>query len=161
VIVDVLPDSGRRVQSMSEEQRGAVSLIAGPVVYDSFDAMLRAVAAAVPGRPIESLRTGLLHNAKRLEDGRWTWRYDRIRREGDERPIDFGALWEDLAAVEAPLMLVRGARSAFVHDDDEARLRELKPTARIESVVGAGHSVQSDRPVVLAQLIVDFLTTTP
>ena len=56
-------------------------------------------------------------------------------------------------------MLVRGGKSAFVHDEDEAKLRELQPAARVESVEGAGHSVQSDRPVVLARLIADFLAS--
>jgi len=159
VLVDVLPETGRRAQSLSQEQRGAISLMGGPPVYDSFDEMLTAVAAAVPGRPVESFRPGLLHNAKRLDDGKWTWRYDRLRREGDG-PIDFSVLWDDLQAVDAPMMLVRGGRSAFVHDEDEAKLRELKPSARIASVDGAGHSVQSDRPVVLAGLIADFLAST-
>jgi pimeloyl-ACP methyl ester carboxylesterase len=102
----------------------------------------------------------VLHNAKRLDDGRWAWRYDRLRQEGDG-PIDFTALWEDVAAVRAPMMLVRGGKSAFVHDEDEARLRELQPAARVELVDGAGHSVQSDRPLVLAGLIADFLASTP
>jgi pimeloyl-ACP methyl ester carboxylesterase len=158
-VVDALPATGLRAQAMTQEQRGAISLIGGPPTFDSFDEMLKAVAAAVPGRPIESFRPGVLHNAKRLDDGRWGWRYDRLRQEGDG-PIDFTALWEDLAVVKAPLMLVRGARSAFVHDDDEAKLRELQPSARVESVEGAGHSVQSDRPVVLAGLLADFIDST-
>jgi pimeloyl-ACP methyl ester carboxylesterase len=159
VIIDVLPATGLRAQSMTQEERGAVSLVGGQPTFDSFEEMLKATAAAVPGRPIESLRTGVLHNAKRLDDGRWAWRYDRLRQEGDG-PIDFTALWEDVAAVRAPMMLVRGGKSVFVHDDDVARFRELQPAARVEIVDGAGHSVQSDRPLVLAGLIVDFLTST-
>jgi pimeloyl-ACP methyl ester carboxylesterase len=48
--------------------------------------------------------------------------------------------------------------------DDEAAdddLRGLQPAARVELVDGAGHSVQSDRPLVLAGLIADFLASTP
>ena len=159
VIVDVLPATGERTQAMTQAERGAVSLVGGPPIYDSFDAMLQATAAAVPGRPIESFRPGVLHNAKRLEDGRWAWRYDRLRREGGE-PLDFSSLWDDISVIKAPLMLVRGGRSVFVHDDDEAKMRELQPSARVEHVDGAGHSVQSDRPVVLAGLITDFLAST-
>ena len=44
VIVDVLPATGERTQSMTQEQRGAVSLVAGPPIYDSFDAMLQATS---------------------------------------------------------------------------------------------------------------------
>lgn len=159
VFVDVLPATGQRAQAMSKEERGAVALMGGPPIFDSFDDMLKATAAAVPGRPIESFRPGVLHNAKRLDDGKWSWRYDRMQREGDGQ-IDFTSLWEDLAAVQAPAMLVRGGRSAFVHDDDVAKLRELRPATRVELVDGAGHSVQSDRPLVLAGLIDDFIATT-
>ena len=158
IIVDVLPATGQRAQALSPEQRGAVALVGGPPTFDSFDEMLKAVAAAVPGRPIESFVPGVLHNAKRLDDGKWAWRYDRLRHEGDG-PIDFTSLWDHLASIQAPLMLVRGGKSAFVHDEDEAKLRELQPAARVESVEGAGHSVQSDRPVVLARLIADFLAS--
>ena len=55
------------------------------------------------------------------------------------------------------MMLVRGARSAHVHDDDEAEIRARQPTLRVERVEGVGHSVQGDRPVVLAGLVTDFL----
>jgi pimeloyl-ACP methyl ester carboxylesterase len=160
VIVDVLPAIGQRVRSMTPEQRGATTLVGGPPSFDSFDEMLKAAAAAVPGRPIESLRPGVLHNAKRLEDGRWAWRYDSLRQEGD-KPIDFTALWVDIAAVRAPVMLVRGGKSVFVDDEGEARLRQLQPAARVELIEDSGHSVQSDQPLILAELIADFIASTP
>jgi pimeloyl-ACP methyl ester carboxylesterase len=159
VVVDVTPGVGARTKAMDNVQRGATALIGGPPVYDSFDEMLQATAAAVPGRPIESLRPGVLHNARRTEDGRWAWRYDRLHREGDD-PLDFTQLWDDLSAVTAPVMLVRGAKSAHVHDDDEQELRRRRPGARVELVEGAGHSVQSDRASQLAGLISEFVATT-
>jgi pimeloyl-ACP methyl ester carboxylesterase len=73
---------------------------------------------------------------------------------------DYTPLWEDLAALQVPLMLVRGSRSYHVHDDDVAEVLARQPGARVEVVEGAGHSVQSDRPVVLAGLISDFIDTT-
>jgi len=44
-----------------------------------------------------------------------------------------------------------------VSDDDAAEFRRRQPTARVELVDGAGHSVQSDRAKHLAGLIEDFL----
>ncbi len=161
VVVDVTPGVGARTATMTQEQRGATALVAGPSTYASFEEMLDAVAATLPGRPRESLRPGLRHNARRLDDGRWAWRYDRLRPEGDEGTIDFTALWEDVAAMPAPLLLVRGGRSAHVHDDDVAELRRRKPDSVVEVVEGAGHSVQSDRPVVLARLIDEFVAGAP
>jgi len=67
------------------------------------------------------------------------------------------AMWEALGALEAPCLLVRGMRSSSVVDDaDEAELRARLPTARVERL-DAGHSVQGDAPVALAQVIASFL----
>jgi esterase len=54
-------------------------------------------------------------------------------------------------------MLVRGAESAFVTDDDAATALRRLPTLRVEVVEGAGHAVQSDRPDALAALIRAFV----
>ena len=63
------------------------------------------------------------------------------------------ALWDCLQAMTASVMLVRGALSPYVHDDDQAEFARRRPGARMEVVVGAGHSVQSDRAAELATLI--------
>ena len=44
----------------------------------------------------------------------------------------------------------------MVDDADVAELQRRQPGVRIETVDGAGHSVQGDRPVVLARLLEDF-----
>jgi pimeloyl-ACP methyl ester carboxylesterase len=59
--------------------------------------------------------------------------------------------------VRAPLLLVRGALSGVVSDEDVAELRRRQPGLRNERVEGAGHSVQGDRPLELAALLRDFL----
>ena len=57
-----------------------------------------------------------------------------------------------------PVLLVRGMRPQSVVDDaDEAELLRRCPTARVEHVVEAGHSVQGDAPLELAQLIDAFV----
>ena len=66
-------------------------------------------------------------------------------------------LWDDLSRLSIPVMLVRGGNSKVVSPEDEAEILRRKPGTRIEVVEGAGHSVQSDRPVVLAGLITDFI----
>ncbi len=156
VVVDVSPGVGERAKAMTDAQRGSTVLIGRPPTFDSFTAMLEATVAASPGRDAESLWRGVRHNAKQLDDGRWSWRYDRLTGDGSPPP-EFGSLWDDLSATPAPLMLVRGGRSAHVHDDDVAEWRRRRPDDRIEVVDGAGHSIQSDRPLVLAALIQEFV----
>jgi esterase len=158
VIVDVTPGVLARTAGMTSAQRGTTALVGGPQSYPSFDAMLRAAAAAAPGRPIETLRPGVLHNSRRREDGNWEWRYDVGR--GGVAPHHYTSLWDDVSAIRAPVMLVRGGSSMFVHDDDVTEFLNRQPATRVEVVEGAGHSVQSDRPLVLANLITDFLGST-
>ena len=88
---------------------------------------------------------------RQLPDGGWAWRYDQL-----VAPPDFTPLWDDVAALRVPTLLVRGGESAFVGDEDEQEFRRLHPATRSAVVAGAGHSVQSDRPRELAELIVQF-----
>ena len=75
---------------------------------------------------------------------------------GDNMP-DFGVLWDDVSKLDMPLMLVRGADSGVVGDEDVAELRRRRPAVRVETVEAAGHSIQGDQPVELARLLADFL----
>ena len=70
----------------------------------------------------------------------------------------FSVLWDAVAQIKVPLMLARGMREQSVVDDaDEAKLLEILPDARVEHVAEAGHSLQGDTPIELAQLVVEFV----
>lgn len=73
-----------------------------------------------------------------------------------QRCIDFTPLWDDVASLTMPVMLVRGGESGFVRDADGQRFRELQPAVRLEVVPASGHAVQSDQPLPLTRLIEDF-----
>ena len=110
VIVDVTPNSGVRSRTMAPAERGAVALVSGPPVYESFAAMAAAAVAASPNRPRAAVERGVRHNARRLPDGRWTWRYDLF----GERPAavaDHTGLWADVSAITVPA--APGARRRF------------------------------------------------
>jgi pimeloyl-ACP methyl ester carboxylesterase len=56
-------------------------------------------------------------------------------------------------------MLVRGMRSSSViRDEDEAELLKRKPDAQVVHMQEAGHSVQGDMPLELAELIRTFIS---
>ena len=151
VLVDVTPGVDR------EKAAPIAAFVAGPERFASFDEILERTIAFNPTRTESSLRRGVLHNAREHEDGSWTWRYDRWRLgEGEDVP-DFRPLWDDVSKLTMPLMLVRGADSGVVGDEDVAELRRRQPDVRVEVVEGSGHSVQGDRPVELARLIESFL----
>src|SRR5690606_18201327 len=92
------------------------------------------------------------------------WRYDAVRdwaaAGGDDasRMADFTDLWEAVEAVDSPMLLLRGANSGVVGDEDVAELQRRQPDAEVVVVPDAGHSIQGDQPLVLAQHLHDFIT---
>ena len=118
--------------------------------------MVDLAVQASPGRPASAVRRGVRHNTHQLPDGTWTWRYDPLVGSVGAG-ADFRLLWDDAARLRMPVMLVRGGDSAFVTPDDLASMTERLPALRVEVVPGAGHAVQSDQPLALADLIREFL----
>ncbi len=145
------------------------AFLAGPEAFDTFEEILARTVAFNPTRSESSLRRGILHNARRRDDGRWVWRHQRERRLVEElgtdedagRPrLDVADLWEDVAALDVDVTLFRGDRSPVVDDADVARFTELAPSADVVVVPDAGHSIQGDQPLLLARHLRDVLAGT-
>ena len=158
VIIDVSPSVNAPGRAMTPEQRGSVALIGGPPTYESFQAVFDATMALSPKRTPAGIRRGVRHNTVRLDDGRWAWRYDLFRQaEGEMQWHDFATLWDDVAAIPSPVMLVKGGDSVYVLPEDIDEYRRRLPSVRVEVVDGAGHAVQSDQPAALVALLTDFV----
>jgi pimeloyl-ACP methyl ester carboxylesterase len=158
VLVDITPGV------TAEKAKAITDFVNGPASFPSFEELLARTTEHNPTRSEASLRRGILHNAEQLEDGSWVWRYARHRQLGadaerQERPeSDRTDLWDVLAGLSVPLLLVRGMRPQSVVDDgDEAELLRRQPAAQVVHVADAGHSVQGDTPVELARIIDDFV----
>ncbi len=151
-LIDVTPGVNNKKAS------AITAFINGPPSFADFDEILARTIEYNPTRSVSSLRRGILHNAVQLDDGSWVWRYARFRQnESGVRP-EFADLWAGISSVRVPLLLVRGmAEGTVVDDDDEAELLRRQPDAQVERVEGAGHSVQGDKPVELAQLLDAFI----
>lgn len=157
LLVDITPGVDQ------EKAEPIISFVSGPEVFDSFDALLERTVQFNPTRSESSLRRGLLHNARPQDDGTWVWRYDTFShgRAGIEEhagALDdrFTDLWDAIGALTQPVLLLRGARSGVVDDDDVAELVRRQPSAQVEVVDDAGHSIQGDQPVELAERIRAF-----
>ena len=161
VLVDILPNPDPAATKVITD------FIHGPETFADFDEILARTVQFNPTRSVSSLRRGILHNAVQLEDGSWQWRHRRHRPEGGSEPAPtpdpdamrarMAGMWDALEALTVPVLLVRGmAHGSVITDEQEAELRRRLPTARVEHVEGAGHSVQGDKPVELAALIRDF-----
>ncbi len=152
VLVDVTPGVNR------EKSSAIAQFIDGPEFFESFDEILDRTVQFNPTRSVSSLRRGVLHNAVEAGDGRWRWRYDLPRRgsgEGDDGQVMPGLdeLWRAVARLKVPLLVVRGGTSPVVDDDDIAEVMHRRPDARIVVVEGAGHSIQGDKPLELAEIL--------
>ena len=152
-LVDVTPGVDR------DKAAPIAQFVSGPESFASFDEILARTIEFNPTRSEVSLRRGILHNAVPRDDGRWVWRYQRPRlAETADIPADFATLWDDVSKISVPVMLTRGdAAGSVVDDGDVAELLRRQPSARVEVVAGAGHSIQGDQPIELATLLVDFL----
>jgi esterase len=158
VIVDIAP----RVEQVGVNRvRGFVE---GDDYFDSLEAMIEAVRAFRPGRTEEQLKGSVLRNAKRLEDGRWSWKYDPVMRRAEGRPKtgpdQENELWSALEAAACPALVVRGAESDIVSPETVAEMVRRIPDARAVTVERAGHLVPGDNPVGFIQAIEPFLLDT-
>jgi pimeloyl-ACP methyl ester carboxylesterase len=150
VLVDITPgvDAGKA--------RAIVDFTSGPERFASFDEVLDRTIRHNPGRSPGSLRRGVLHNAHELPDGSWAWRWDPQRAEVTPEPgpgAGRAALWGALGTLAVPLTLVRGSASSVVDDADVAEVLRRRPDAEVLVVADAGHSIQGDQPVELAQIL--------
>jgi len=150
-LIDITP-------GVNQEKAGHITaFVNGPATFESFDDLLARTIEHNPTRSESSLRRGILHNAVQLDDGSWQWRYARHRDPMAPRPLDHGSRWDDLAQLDAPVLLVRGmARGSVVDDEDEARFVEVTQHGSVVRIENAGHSVQGDTPVELASLLTQF-----
>ncbi|QLD12629.1 alpha/beta fold hydrolase [Microbacterium oleivorans] len=165
VIVDIAPGL---------DPAGGASQIrrffAGPTHWASREEMVdRALSFGLGGDRTAAER-GVYLNSRVREDGRVEWKHHFARianvlaadpgasaaasaRQDSLAGILAASGWEDLAAVSAPVTLVRGNRGYLSDADVEAFTTRL-PDAGIVTV-DSGHNVQEELPSELARIIRD------
>ena len=92
VLVDVTPGV------TGDKAKAIIDFVRGPATFDSFDDLLARTMEFNPTRTESSLRRGILHNARQLEDGSWMWRHHRG---ANEPPAELSATPESEAANNA------------------------------------------------------------
>lgn len=80
-----------------------------------------------------------LQSSRRLIDGSWGFHFDpRIAEQFiHDKPLD---LWPTWAAIDCPLMAIRGARSTILSAATLARMHDEQPGMRVLEVAGCGHA---------------------
>lgn len=104
----------------------------------------------------EDTERGVFLNTRVRDDGRVIFKH-HFANLGGLPPADsmnMVPMWEDLAAVAAPITLVRGDRGYVTGANAEALIERVPGTSVI--TVAAGHNVQEDVPVELGGIIAEI-----
>lgn len=154
VVVDVGPE----IRTEGVKKIAAFTSEATPL--ESVDHFIERALAFNPRRNRDLLRRSLLHNLRRMPDGRWMWKYDQ-RHRGKADPEAYERrrqlLWSAVDTIECPTLVVRGGQSDVFHDEDAERLAGRLQHGRWVRIEGAGHTVQGDNPADLLVALREFL----
>jgi pimeloyl-ACP methyl ester carboxylesterase len=154
VLVDVGPNFRK---AGGEEVRDFVTGVPRESTLEDF--VERAIAFN-PLRDSRLLRRSLQHNLRSVSGGLWTWKYDpRIatRLDVDDMRKRMERLWDAVRTVACPVLVVRGALSRVLLDEDALALSNAFTDGRWCRIEDAGHNVQGDNPKALADAIAAFL----
>lgn len=147
VLIDITPGV------TSTKAKHIHDFVNGPKTFERFDELLERTKAFNPTRSESSLRRGILHNALQRPDGTWVWRHQQHGPSSLDAP-GVGDLWQTLEQLPVPVTLIRGMAAGSVVDDaDVAELLRRRSDAQVIEVPNAGHSIQGDQPLQLAELL--------
>jgi esterase len=142
VIVDIGPDI-----ALAGLQRVRDMMSQSPERIESEEWAFEYLRRASPLQDPGLLRARIHHGLKRLPDGGLTWKYAKglrdMMRQGRRDAVD---LWEPLARIPCPTLIVRGAESDILSPEVAKKMAERLPDGRVVEIARAGHTVPADRP---------------
>jgi len=159
VLVDVAhrfqPRGGGRIVSFMEQH---------PDGFVNLADAAEAVAAYLPHRARPRDTTGLRHNLRRNDDGRWVWHWDpEILTQARPLIQEQAQLSERLTTaatrLRQPCLLVRGADSDVLSTGIAREFIELAANATLAEVPHAGHMVAGDNNDAFTAAIRAWLDT--
>jgi pimeloyl-ACP methyl ester carboxylesterase len=155
VLVDVGPESAK------EGVDNIVRFTRGPDELD-FDEFVEMAHRFNQRRTIENIRERMRHRLRPLENGKWTWKFDKRFREPDSglrigSELTNDETWALFRGVRVPTLLVRGAESDVLTQAVAERAASEMPRATLVIVPSAGHSVPGDNPDAFTAAVREFL----
>lgn len=155
IIVDAGPESAKDgVDNIVRFTRGPDEL--------EFDEFVQMALNFNPRRSEKNIRDRMHHRLRQLDNGKWTWKFDKRFRD-PEASLKVGSeitkdqLWDQFRQVKAPTLLIRGSESDVLSGDIAKRTVQEMENAYLEVVKGAGHSVPGDSPDGFADTVRVFL----
>ncbi len=152
VIVDSGPEMGGRGESRIRQFREL------PDNLDSYQEFASRIQEYT-GRSREQVLGALKYSIRENPDGKWTWKYDKVLRTPGYRPSNWDAekLWECVASIRCPTLIVRGSESDIFSSEVMERMLRLIPQSSAATVPGAGHLVAGDNPAGFLSALRSFL----
>jgi pimeloyl-ACP methyl ester carboxylesterase len=105
--------------------------------------------------PLVAVRQFLLKNLYRDSQGRFDWRLNLPVIERELHGI--GEELTNPRIVTEPTLFMRGSESPYVVDEDIPAIKRIFPNAQIETIQGAGHWVQAEKPVEFVETLLAFI----
>jgi esterase len=153
----VIVDIGPELMSQGTKRIGT-----GVLQKDIFESEEEAYKFARAGNALaddKELRHRIQYSIKQTDDGKWTYRYDKLLR-SPARPLprqDAEKAWAMLRQITCPTLLVRGEKTDLLSEEVAGRMtREIK-NCRLVNVPDAGHSVPLDNPQGFIAAVTNFL----
>jgi len=162
----VQPQGFRQIEESREEipRRGE---------FNSFDEAVEYSLRSNPRRSLAQLRYTLSFALRQRADGIWTWKQQRAfrgERDGQKpQPPDparakealeqRAGLWDEVAKIPCPALIIRGGNSRVLAEKDAERLLHALPRGSLVTVPEATHNVQGDKPKELGAALSRFLRT--
>jgi pimeloyl-ACP methyl ester carboxylesterase len=79
------------------------------------------------------------YNVRRSDAGVYVWKLDPAVRTAPPKPPALDP-WDALAAIQCPILIVRGAQSDVLSAETARKMLEANPRARLVEVPGVGHA---------------------
>jgi esterase len=100
-------------------------------------------------------RQFLLKNLYRTEDGKLDWRINLPVLSKEIYQI--GGDFTDAKEISAPVLFLRGGESGYIYDEDIPAIKKIFTNVIVETIEGAGHWVQAEKPNEFVVAVVDFI----
>jgi pimeloyl-ACP methyl ester carboxylesterase len=155
VLVDIA--AGRPANVAPDADLSRIAETPPPRAFDSPQEACDYLAQIMFRAPRYMIEESVQYGMRRLDDGRYTWKYDPAllqRTRGRGPAVD---LWETVKRIAAPTLLQYGDVSQVVNEELAQRMASTMPRCRIERIEGAGHALFTDRPDAFAASVGRFL----
>ena len=162
VVIDTGPELDARGTTRIRLETGKRSPL-----FDSLEEYEGLLSNLYPAARPETLARMARHGLRRRDDGRYERKIDsgfvtrqesvteEQRRAWSEQ--ESKALWDAIAKLPCPILVVRGAASDVLGAQTADRMVEAARNARLVEIPRAGHSVMVDNPDAFRDAVTDFV----